>query len=474
MKFKLHDRVSWSIFNLTGTVTNVLSNIVYIKWDEGNHTISYNAFECRNMEVILPVLLIGDRVALKNSSNKGVIISHYDYNSLFVQWDGSSEHFYVSIKDLTRDNSNVATDNKLKVTAEVDTTPIFKVGDRVIDNSKNKGVITRIDKYVEHPYPSDKPYFKWFKWNGGKDILPTKKPKHSGIEITIKWDDINEPYLYTDTLNFHLDTDQVLATKEADTSEFKVGDRVISRDYKGVITSIINHFDYPSNGPYFKLDSGDIILPTKKAKFMRSEIWIKWDGINEPYSYTETLNFHLDTSPVLTTKEADTTPIFKVGDSVLSRDHKYSGVVTNVGFSNCISIKWNHHDSELFYSNTSDINALIPVLTTKEADTTLVFKVDDRIAHKKSSNKGIIICNYTTIYTPTLLAVQWDGSSEYFYISPKDLTLDNTATDYDTVGFPSPVVNEILVEMMSVLLRGKCFKEAKELIDCVEAIVNPK
>jgi hypothetical protein len=141
MKFKLNDRVSWSIFNLTGTVIDILSNIVYIKWDEGNHTISYNTFECRNMEVILPVLLIGDRVSLKNSSHKGVIISYYDYNSLFVQWDASSEYFCVRVKDLTRDNSNVATDNKLKVTKEADT-PVFKVGDRVAHKkSSNKGVI---------------------------------------------------------------------------------------------------------------------------------------------------------------------------------------------------------------------------------------------------------------------------------------------------------------------------------------------
>jgi hypothetical protein len=331
MKFKLNDRVSWSIFNLTGTVTNVLSDIVYIKWDEGNHTISYNAFECRNMEV-------------------------------------------MSLE-------------------------LFKVGDRVTDNSRNKGVITitRIDKYVEHHYPSDESYFKWFKWfkwDGGKDMLPTKKPKHSGIEITIKWDDINEPYLYTDTLNFHLDT-----------------------------------------------------------------------------------------TPVLATKEADTTPAFKVGDSVLSRDYKYSGVVTNVGFSNCISIKWDHHDSELFYSNTSDINALIPVLATKEADTTPIFKVGDRIAHKKSSNKGVIISNYRA----TLLAVQWDGSSEYFYISPKDLTLDNSiAATKDklkvtlevdiTLNVKDELFN-VAEQMVSILVKHKDYDSAKQLLECIEllnTLNNPK
>jgi hypothetical protein len=283
------------------------------------------------MEVILPVLLIGDRVALKNSNHKGVIISHYDYNSVFVQWDGSSEYFYVSVKDLTRDNSNVATNNKLKVTAEEDTTLVFKVGDRVIDNSKNKGVITRIDKYVEYPYPSDKPYFKWFKWDGGKDILPTKKPKYSGSEITVKWDSINEPYLYTSTLNFHLDN-----------------------------------------------------------------------------------------SPVLATKEADTTPVFKVGD---------------------------------------------------------------RIAHKNSSNKGVIISNYRT----NLLAVQWDGSSEYFYISPKELTLDNSiiatndklkvTLEVDiTLNVKDELFN-VAEQMVSILVKHKDYDSAKQLLECIEllnTLTNPK
>jgi hypothetical protein len=261
MKFKLNDRVSWSIFNLTGTVTNVLSDIVYIKWDKSENTISYNAFECRNMEV-------------------------------------------MSLE--------------------------FKVGDRVVNNySKNKGVIviTRIDKYVEHHYPSDVSYFKWFKWDGGKDMLPTKKPKHSGIEITIKWDDINEPYLYTDTLDFHLDTSPVLATKEADT------------------------------------------------------------------------------------------PVFKVGD---------------------------------------------------------------RIAHKNSSNKGVIICNYTTIYTPTLLAVQWDGSSEYFYISPKDLTLDNSIVATNDklkvtleVDITLNVKDELLnvaEQMVSILVKQKDYDSAKQLLECIKLL----
>jgi hypothetical protein len=280
MKFKLNDRVSWSIFNLTGTVTNVLSDIVYIKWDKSENTISYNAFECRNMEV-------------------------------------------MSLE--------------------------FKVGDRVTDNSRNKGVITitRIDKYVEHHYPSDESYFKWFKWDGGKDMLPTKKPKHSGIEITIKWDDINEPYLYTDTLNFHLDTTPVLATKEADT------------------------------------------------------------------------------------------PVFKVGD---------------------------------------------------------------RIAHRKSSNKGVIISNYRAI----LLAVQWDRSSEYFYISPKDLTLDNSiAATNDKlkvtpkVDITLKLIDELLnvaeqkvlilvkqkdydsakqllecIEMVSILVKHKDYDSAKQLLECIELLNN--
>jgi hypothetical protein len=264
MKFKLNDRVSWSIFNLTGTVTDVLSDIVYIKWDEGNNIISYNAFECRNMEV-------------------------------------------MSVE-------------------------LFKVGDRVTNNSRNKGVITRIDKYVMHPC-----FTTYFKWDDGNEILPTKIDQST-----------------------------------------------------------------------------------------HSEIWIKWDDGNEPYLYTDILNFHLDTTPVLTTKEADTTPVFKVGDSVLSRDHKYSGVVTNVGFSNCIFIKWDHHDSELFYSNTSDINALILVLTTKEADTTPVFKVGDRVLDK-SGNKGVIISNPRA----NLLVVKWDESFSYFYTNPQYLTLDNSivATD---------------------------------------------
>jgi hypothetical protein len=247
MKFKLNDRVSWSIFNLTGTVTNVLSDIVYIKWDEGNHTISYNTFECRNMEV-------------------------------------------MSLE-------------------------LFKVGDRVTDNSRNKGVITRIDKYVEYPYPSDKPYFKWFKWNGGKDILSTKKPKYSGSEITVKWDSINEPYLYTSTLNFHLDT----------------------------------------------------------------------------------------------------TPVFKVGD---------------------------------------------------------------RIAHKKSSNKGVIISNYRTI----LLAVQWDGSSEYFYISPKDLTLDNSIVATNdklkvtlevdiTLNVKDELLN-VVEQMLSILVKQKDYDSAKQLLECIKLLNN--
>jgi signal peptidase I len=258
MKFKLNDRVSWSIFNLTGTVTNVLSDIVYIKWDEGSHTISYNAFECRNMEVM----------------------------SL-----------------------------------------VFKVGDRVINHhySRNKGVITRIDKYVEHHYPSDESYFKLFKWDGGKDMLPTKKPKHSGIEFTIKWDDINEPYLYTDTLNFHLDTTPLPIVKEADTPAFKVG---------------------------------------------------------------------------------------------------------------------------------------------------------DRIAHKKSSNKGVIISNYRTI----LLAVQWDGSSEYFYISPKELTLDNSIVATNdklkvtlevdiTLNVKDELFN-VAEQMVSILVKHKDYDSAKQLLECIELLNN--
>jgi signal peptidase I len=321
MKFKLNDRVYWSIFNLTGTVTNVLSDIVYIKWDKGNHTISYNAFECRNIEVILPVLLIGDRVALKNSSNKGVIISHYDYNSLFVQWDGSSEYVCVSVKDLTRDNSNVATDNKLKVTKEADITPEFKVGDRVVNNySSYKGVITRIDKYVK--YPCFTTYFKW--------------------------------------------------------------------------------------------DDGDEILPTEKGQFMHNEFTIKWDNINHLLSYADTVNFHLDTDQVLATKEADT-PVFKVGD---------------------------------------------------------------RIAHKKSSNKGVIISNYRTI----LLAVQWDGSSEYFYISPKDLTLDNSIVATNdklkvtlevdiTLNVKDELFN-VAEQMVSILVKYKDYDSAKQLLECIELLNN--
>jgi co-chaperonin GroES (HSP10) len=174
---------------------------------------------------------------------------------------------------------------------------------------------------------------------------------------------------------------------------------------------------------------------------------------------------------------------FKVGDSVLSRDYKYSGVVSNVGFSNCISVKWDHHDRELFYSNTSDINALIPVLTTKEADTTLVFKVGDRIAHKKSSNKGVIISNYT----PTLLAVQWDGSSEYFYISPKDLTLDNSiiatndklkvTLEVDiTLNVKDELFN-VAEQMVSILVKHKDYDSAKQLLECIEllnTLTNPK
>jgi hypothetical protein len=234
MKFKLNDRVSWSIFNLTGTVTDVLSDIVYIKWDEGNHTISYNAFECRNMEV-------------------------------------------MSLE-------------------------LFKVGDRVTDNSRNKGVIT----------------------------------------CTI------------------------------------------------------------------------IASPTKKAKYMRSEIWIKWDDIDEQYLYTDTLNFHLDTTPVLTTKEADTTPEFKVGD---------------------------------------------------------------RIAHKKSSNKGVIISNYRTI----LLAVQWDGSSEYFYISPKDLTLDNSIVATNDklkvtprVDITLKLIDELLnvaEQKVLILVKQKDYDSAKQLLECIEMVL---
>jgi hypothetical protein len=414
MKFKLNDRVSWSIFNLTGTVTNVLSDIVYIKWDKCETTISYNAFECRNMEV-------------------------------------------MSLE-------------------------LFKVGDRVVSNySSYNGVITRIDKYVK--YPCFTTYFKW--------------------------------------------------------------------------------------------DDGDEILPTEKCQFMHNEFTIKWDNINHLLSYTDTLYFHLDTTPVLATKEADTTPVFKVGDSVLSRDYKYSGVVTNVGFSNCISIKWDHHDSELFYSNTSDINALIPVsatkeadttpvfkvgdrvvnnysknkgviiridkyvehhypsdesyfkwfkwdggkdmlptkkpkhsgieitikwddidepylytdtlnfhldtspiLATKEADTTSVFKVGDRIAHKKSSNKGVIISNYRTI----LLAVQWDGSSEYFYISPKDLTLDNSIVATNdklkvtlevdiTLNVKDELLN-VVEQMLSILVKQKDYDSAKQLLECIKLLNN--
>jgi co-chaperonin GroES (HSP10) len=255
MKFKLNDRVSWSIFNLTGTVTDVLSDIVYIKWDEGNHTISYNAFECRNMEVM----------------------------------------------------------------------PLeFKVGDRVVNNySKNKGVIIRIDKYVEHTYASDKPYFKWFKWDAGDDTLPTNTGQSMHSKFTIKLDDINEPYLYTNILNFHLDTDQVLATKEADT------------------------------------------------------------------------------------------PVFKVGD---------------------------------------------------------------RIAHKKSSNKGVIISNYRTI----LLAVQWDRSSEYFYISPKDLTLDNSiAVTNDKlkvtpkVDITLKLIDELLnvaEQKVLILVKQKDYDSAKQLLEHIELL----
>jgi co-chaperonin GroES (HSP10) len=256
MKFKLNDRVSWSIFNLTGTVTNVLSDIVYIKWDEGNHTISYNAFECRNMEVI-PI--------------------------------------------------------------------VFKVGDRVINHhySRNKGVITRIDEHVKDHYLSDVPYFKF--------------------------------------------------------------------------------------------DSGDIIFQTKKPKYSCIEITIKWDDINEPYSYTDTLNFHLDTTPVLATKEADTTPVFKVGD---------------------------------------------------------------RIAHKKSSNKGVIISNYKT----TLLVVQWDGSSEYFYISPKDLTLNNSVVATNdklkvtlevdiTLNVKDELFN-VAEQMVSILVKQKDYDSAKQLLEYIELLNN--
>jgi hypothetical protein len=252
MKFKLNDRVSWSIFNLTGTVTDVLSDIVYIKWDEGNHTISYNAFECRNMEV-------------------------------------------MSLE-------------------------LFKVGDRVTDNSRNKGVITRVDKYVK--YPGFTKYFKW--------------------------------------------------------------------------------------------DDGNKILTTEKDQFIHNEIWIKWDDINEPYSYTDTLNFHLDTSPVLATKEEDN----------------------------------------------------------------LVFKVGDRIAHKNSSNKGVIISNYRTI----LLAVQWDGSSEYFYISPKDLTLDNSIVATNdklkvtlevdiTLNVKDELFN-VAEKMVSILVKHKDYDSAKQLLECIELLNN--
>jgi hypothetical protein len=136
-KFKLNDRVSWSIVNLTGTVIDVLSDIVYINWDEGKHTIGYGAFVCRDMEVIPPVLLIGDRVALKKSSNKGVIISNYTPTLLVVQWDGSSEYFYISPKDLTLNNSIVANNDKLKVTLEVDITlnvkdELFNVAEKMV------------------------------------------------------------------------------------------------------------------------------------------------------------------------------------------------------------------------------------------------------------------------------------------------------------------------------------------------------
>jgi hypothetical protein len=221
MKFKLNDRVSWSIFNLTGTVIDILSNIVYIKWDEGNHTISYNTFECRNMEVILPVLLIGDRVSLKNSSHKGVIISYYDYNSLFVQWDGSSEYFYVRVKDLTRDNSNVATNDKLKVTAEVDTTPIFKVGDRIAHKkSSNKGVI--ICNYTTIYTPT----LLAVQWDGSSEYFYIS-PKDLTLDNSI--------VATNDKLKVTLEVDITLNVKD---ELFKVAEQMVS--------ILVKHKDYDS------------------------------------------------------------------------------------------------------------------------------------------------------------------------------------------------------------------------------------
>jgi hypothetical protein len=116
-------------------------------------------------------------------------------------------------------------------------------------------------------------------------------------------------------------------------------------------------------------------------------------------------------------------------------------------------------------------------LATKEADTP-VFKVGDRIAHKNSSNKGVIISNYT----PTLLAVQWDGSSEYFYISPKDLTLNNSIVATNdklkvtlevdiTLNVKDELFN-VAEQMVSILVKQKDYDSAKQLLECIKLLNN--
>ena len=119
MKFKLNDRVSWSVFNLNGTVTDIKGFRVYIMWDGNKQTISYGTFECRNMEVIAYVFKVGDRVTHTNSNSKGVIIfNDVNKDNLFlVRWDNSCEYFYTTAPYLKLDNTIVAT-KKSKIPIE--------------------------------------------------------------------------------------------------------------------------------------------------------------------------------------------------------------------------------------------------------------------------------------------------------------------------------------------------------------------
>ncbi len=92
----------------------------------------------------------------------------------------------------------------------------------------------------------------------------------------------------------------------------------------------------------------------------------------------------------------------------------------------------------------------------------------DRIAHKKSSNKGVIISNYRTI----LLAVKWDGSSEYFYISPKDITLDKELIDVELT-----VKQELLriaKLMLTISNKQEEYGNNRKLLVCIDALTALK